>query len=144
MANVLPSLDEGDRPLALYHGLVHVTADTAGQPPNFDLEPLETSEREPERYINWFRQFVELRSAQAAERTLRTAIRIGLDRKTIADMIFTACTDHLFLGVGHSARLRQQGFRATGPHRLGARRGGVARPDSQRQPGRGRQDGGDL
>ena len=47
MANVLPSLDDADRPLALYHGLVHVARSTSGQPPDFNLEPLDTDERCP-------------------------------------------------------------------------------------------------
>ena len=110
MANVLPSLDRADRPLALYHGAVHVARNTADEPPNFDLEPLDTSETRPERYLDWFRRFVDLRSPQAAERTLRTAIRVGLPPKTIADMIFTACTDHLYLGVGHSLDFANKAF----------------------------------
>ena len=77
---------------------------------NFDLEPLDTSETRPERYLDWFRRFVELRSSQAAERTLRTAIRIGMPHKCIADMIFAACTDHLFLGGGHSLDVANKAF----------------------------------
>ena len=110
MANVAPFLNEEDRPLALYHGVIHVASDSANEPPNFELEPLDTSERRPERYLEWFRQFVELRSTDAAERTLRTAIRIGLPPKAIADMIFAACTDHLFLGVGHSLDFANKAF----------------------------------
>jgi hypothetical protein len=110
MANVLPFLDDEDRALAVYHGVAHVAGDTTGQPPNFDLEPLETSETRPERYIDWFRRFIELRSADAAERTLRTAIRIGLPPKTIADMVFVACTDHLFRGGGHSVDFANKAF----------------------------------
>ena len=110
MANVLPFLDKGDRPLALYHGVIHVAGDTANEPPNFDLEPLTTSETRPEQYLDWFRHFVELRSAQAAERTLRTAIRIGLPPKNIAHMVFAACTDHLYLGEGHSLDSANKAF----------------------------------
>ena len=110
MANTLPYLDSDDRPLALYHGIVQVAGDIAGQPPNFDLAPLETLEERPERYMDWFRRFIELRSADAAERALRTAIRIGLPRKTIADMVFVACTDHLFRGGGHSLDFANKAF----------------------------------
>ena len=110
MANVLPVLDIEDRPLALYHGVLHVANDTANQPPSFKLEPLGTSETRPERYLDWFRRFVELRSADAAVRTLRTAIRMGLPPKTIADMVFAACTDHLFLGQGHSLDAANKAF----------------------------------
>ena len=110
MANVLPFLDGADRSLALYHGVAHVAGDTAGEPPNFDLEPLDSSEQRPERYLDWFRRFVDLRSADAAERTLRTAIHIGLSPKSIADMVFAACTDHLFLGGGHSLDFANKAF----------------------------------
>ena len=110
MANVLPSLDAQDRPLAVYHGLVHVARSSRGQPPNFDLEPLATKETRPERYLDWFRRFIEVRSDAAAERTLRTAIRVGLPSGAIADMIFAACTDHLFLDVGHSLDFANKAF----------------------------------
>ena len=110
MANVLPHLAEEERPLALYHGVTEVAGDTAGQPRSFDLDPLDTSERRPGRYMDWFRRFVEMRSSDAAERTLRTAIRIGLPQKTIADMLFIACTDHLFRGVGHSLDFANKAF----------------------------------
>lgn len=110
MANVLPALDPANRRLALYHGVVHVARSTDGQPPSFDLEPLETSEKDPERYIDWFRRFVDSRSEDAAERTLRTAIRIGLPPEIIATMIFAACTDHLFLDEGHSLDFANKAF----------------------------------
>ena len=110
MANIQPYLDAEDRPRALYHGVVHVAADTSGQPPNFDLAPLDTLERSPERYMDWFRRFVEVRSADASERTLRTAIGIGLPKKTIADIIFAACTDHLFRGGGHTMDFANKAF----------------------------------
>jgi len=110
MANVLPSLDEADRPLALYQGLVHVARTTEGQPPSFDLEALNTDEKRPARYLDWFRRFIEVRAEDAAERTLRTAIRIGLPERAVADMVFAACTDHLFLNEGHSLDFANKAF----------------------------------
>ena len=110
MANVLPSLDLGDQPVALYHGLVQVARSTSSEPPNFDLEPMETTEVRPERYVEWFRRFIEVRASDAAERTLRTAIRTGLPTETIADMIFAASTDHLFLDVGHTLDFANKAF----------------------------------
>jgi hypothetical protein len=110
MANVLPRLDAADRRLALYQGLVHVARSTEGQPPDFDLEPLETSETRPERYLEWFRRFVDDRSAEAAERTLRTAIRLRFPQETVADMVFAACTDHLYLDEGHALDFANKAF----------------------------------
>ena len=110
MANVVPLLAPDDRPRALYQGLVHVARSTAGQPPDFDLEPLETEERRPEMYRSWFRRFIETRSEQPAERTLRTAIVIGLPPEQVADMVFAACTDHVFLDVGHALDFANKAF----------------------------------
>ena len=85
MANVLPDLDARTGPCALYQGLVHVARSTGNQPPNFDLAPLDTSETRPERYLDWFRRLRRDAGWQeAAERTLRTAIHIGLPRAVVA------------------------------------------------------------
>ncbi len=105
-----PVLEESDRARALYHGLVHVASDTAGEPPDFDLQPLTTTERRPEVYRAWLRRFVETRSAEPAERCLRTAIRIGLSPEQVAEMLFAACTDHLFLDEGHAIDFTNKAF----------------------------------
>ena len=114
MANVLPVLQEEDRPVATFHGVVHVARSTANQPPNFDLAPLETELRDPERYLEWFRRFVETRSTQAAERTLRSAIHLDLPREAVAEMVFAACTDHLFLDTGHTLDFANKAFELVG------------------------------
>jgi nitrite reductase/ring-hydroxylating ferredoxin subunit len=110
MANVLPSLGADDRRLALYHGVVHVARATANNPPSFDLEPLDTEETRPERYVDWFRRFVDSRSEDAAERTLRTAIKLGFSQTEVANMVFAACTDHLYLDEGHSLDFANKAF----------------------------------
>jgi nitrite reductase/ring-hydroxylating ferredoxin subunit len=102
MANVAPYLREEDRPRALYHGVVHVARDVQGQPPDFDLAPLDTAEQRPEQFRAWFRRFAEVRSRDAAERCLRTAAAAGLDPEQLSDLIFSAATDHLFMDVGHT------------------------------------------
>jgi nitrite reductase/ring-hydroxylating ferredoxin subunit len=109
-ANIRPHLAASDRPRALFHGLVHVARATAGHPPSFDLDPLETGETDPDRYRDWFRRFIEVRAGDAAERTLRTAIRIGLPKPAVADMVFAACTDHVFLDVGHALDFANKAF----------------------------------
>src|SRR5690606_33645174 len=80
LVDVTPVLSPEDRRLALFHGVTQVARSTENQPPNFDLEPLATSETRVERYVEWFRRFIDNRSPEAAERTLRTAIHIGLPR----------------------------------------------------------------
>lgn len=110
LANVLPALAPEDRRLALYHGLVHVARSTENQPPNFDLAPLQTRETRPERYVDWFRRFIDSRAEEAAERTLRTAIHVGLPRPVIEEMVFAACTDHLYMDEGHSLDFANKAF----------------------------------
>src|SRR5439155_14559205 len=73
MANVLPPLDPADRPRALVAGLAFVSRDTRGRPPRFPLAPL-LDGPPADRLEAWYRRFVETRSADAAERTLATAI----------------------------------------------------------------------
>jgi nitrite reductase/ring-hydroxylating ferredoxin subunit len=102
MGNVLPTLQPQDQVLALYHGMVHVARDCAGQAPRFQLDPLPASDVPPERLKRWFREFVEVRDRDGAERTLLTALDTGMPPAAIADMLLAAATDHLFLDGGHT------------------------------------------
>jgi nitrite reductase/ring-hydroxylating ferredoxin subunit len=102
MGNLLPVLEEDDRALAMYHGLVHVARDSAGQPPRFALTPLPTTEVDAERLGQWFRRFIEVRDADGAERALLTAIAAGADPATLAGILGAAATDHFFLDGGHT------------------------------------------
>ena len=99
---LLPYLDQADRPLALFHGLADVASDTAGMAPRFNPRPLPNDETDIPTLKTWFRQFVEVRDAQAGERAIVSALRAGADDKQIADMLFTAATDHRYLDAGHS------------------------------------------
>ena len=110
MANTLHALAPDDRPRALYQGLVHVARSTAGEPPDFDLDPLDTSERRPEVFRAWFRRFMETRSQDPAERTLRTAVAVGATPEQVADMVFAASTDHVFMDVGHTLDFANKAF----------------------------------
>ena len=110
MANVQDALAPEDRPRALYHGTVHVARNVVAQPPDFDLEPLATSEMRPEVFRRWFRRFVETRSAAAAERCLRTAIAIGHSPQQLTDMLAAAGTDHLFMDTGHALDFSSKAF----------------------------------
>ena len=110
MANMLPHLTDDDRPRALYHGLRHVAQQTAGKSPAFVLDPLPTDETRPDMLKAWFRQFLEVRHRDAAERILRTAIGTGLPMPVIAGMLFAAATDHLYLNGGHSLDFVNKAF----------------------------------
>ena len=113
MANVLPHLDPADRALALVHGLAFVSRDTRGRPPRFGLLPLEGGPP-PDRLSAWYRRFVETRSADAAERALASAIAGAPDPgegdTVVADMMFAAATDHVFLDGGHTIDFTNKAF----------------------------------
>lgn len=100
--NLVPFLDEADKPLALFHGLADVASDTAGMSPRFNPRPLPNDETDIPTLKAWFRQFVEVRDAQAGERAIVSILRAGADDKQIADILFTAATDHRYLDAGHT------------------------------------------
>jgi nitrite reductase/ring-hydroxylating ferredoxin subunit len=102
MNNMLPWLRDEDQVLALYHGMVNIARETAGEPPHFQLDKLPTTSIPPERIKTWFRSFVEVRDRDGAERALLTAIHTGMEPSAIADILFAAATDHYFLDGGHS------------------------------------------
>ncbi len=100
-ANFLHLLQPDDRPLALYQGLRQVAAECSGEPPRFIVEPLPTGETRPEIFKQWFRDFIEVRDTNGAERVLRTAIELGLPKHEIHDIIFAAATDRIYIDAGH-------------------------------------------
>ena len=109
-ANMLPHLAEEDRPVAMYQGLLHVSRECAGRPPRFVVDPLPTGETRPEVFKQWFRNFIDVRDEDAAERSLRTAIELGISPRDIADMIFAAATDHIYLDAGHTLDFANKAF----------------------------------
>ena len=109
-ANILPHLAEEDRPRALYHGLLQVSRECAGKPPRFRVDPLPTGETRPEVFKQWFRNFIDVRDDEGAERCLCTAIELGLPPRTIADMVFAAATDHIYLDGGHVVDFANKAF----------------------------------
>ena len=109
-ANILPRLHEEDRPRALYQGLLHVSRECAGKAPRFQVEPLPTGETRPEVFKRWFRNFIDVRDDEGAERCLVTAIELGISRDDIADMIFAAATDHIYLDAGHVVDFANKAF----------------------------------
>ena len=109
-ANILPHLFEEDRPRAMYQGLLHVARECAGKPPRFNVDPLPPGETRPEVFKKWFRNFIDVRDEEGAERCLRTAIQLGLPSKNIADMVFAAATDHIYLDAGHVVDFANKAF----------------------------------
>jgi nitrite reductase/ring-hydroxylating ferredoxin subunit len=101
MMKLLPNLAPEDRPRALYHGLSAVANNTDGNPPRFIVSPLPTLDADFSTLKRWFRQFIEVRDSEGAERCIISAIRSGADDKQLADMLFSAATDHRYIQIGH-------------------------------------------
>lgn len=99
---LLPYLDTAERSRALYHGLSAAARDCAGAPPRFSPQPLPTAAVDVATLKSWFRQFVEVRDTQGAERCLISAVRAQASPVQIADMLFAAATDHRYIDVGHT------------------------------------------
>jgi len=101
MATLLPALRPADRRRALAVGLGAVADDCAGEPPFFVQDPLSASGVSADRLVEWFRETIEVRDADGAERVVRAAIRAGLDDADLAAMFVAAATDHRYLDAGH-------------------------------------------
>lgn len=112
--NLLPHLAPEDRPLALYHGLSAVADDVANAPARFFLRPLPGPTPDLPTLGRWFRQFIEVRDAEAAERCLVSAVRAGAGRSDLAPVLFAAATDHRYLQVGHVLDFANKAFEALG------------------------------
>jgi len=101
MMNIIPYLDAEDISYALYHGLSAVAQDCASMPPRFKISPLPKPWPDLHTIKRWFRQFIESRDAQAAERCIVTAVRLGANSSQISNILFAAATDHRLLDIGH-------------------------------------------
>jgi len=111
MANLIDDLDGKDRRRALFHGALHVASDCAGEPPAFDQPAFTNKEVPPARLKSWFRENVEVRDEDGTERVLRTAIQ-DLDEAGVAELIFTAVTDHVYADTGHALDFCNKAFEA--------------------------------
>ncbi|MDE2817402.1 MAG: Rieske (2Fe-2S) protein, partial [Chloroflexota bacterium] len=101
MANLQPHLSADDQPLSLYHGTRRVGGDAMNRTERILLDPLPTAAIPAERLKRWFREYVEVRDADAAERTLRTAIATGWPPQQLLDMLAAAATDHYYRDFSH-------------------------------------------
>ena len=72
--------------------------------------PLPTGETRPHVFKEWFRGFIEVRDEEGAERCLRTAVELGISQGEIADMVFAATTDRIYLDGGHVLDFCNKGF----------------------------------
>lgn len=112
MMNMLPHLAPEDRPRALYHGLSAVARDSAGHPPRFSIPPLPGASQDLPTLKRWLRRFVTVRDSEGAERCVVSAIRNGATPAQMADMLFSAVTDHRYIDVGHRLDFTNKAFEA--------------------------------
>lgn len=112
MMKLLPHLDAEDRPRALYHGLSAVANDTDGAAPRFIVRPLPTLDADLSTLKRWYRQFIEVRDSEGAERCVISAIRAGATPAQMADMLFAALTDHRYITIGHPLDFTNKAFEA--------------------------------
>ena len=112
MMNLIPGLDADDRPLALYHGLSAVAANSDGMAPRFPLTPLPGSTADASTLKRWFRRFVEVRDTEGAERCIVSAVQTGAGHHSLADMLFSAATDHRYITIGHVLDFTNKAFEA--------------------------------
>lgn len=112
MMNLLPALHPEDRARALYHGLSAVASNTADNPPRFVVTSLPNQNADLKTLKAWFRQFIEVRDAEGAERCIVSAVRAGADHRQMADMLFSAVTDHRYIQVGHVLDFTNKAFEA--------------------------------
>ena len=112
LMNLLPHLNEADRPRALYNGLSAVASDTFGSSPRFMVRPLPDTSADIATLKRWFRQFIEVRDDEGAERCIISAIEAGATPQQMADMLFTAVTDHRYIQIGHPADFTNKAFEA--------------------------------
>jgi nitrite reductase/ring-hydroxylating ferredoxin subunit len=112
MQNLLPWLDAGDRARAVFHGLSAVANDCDGEAPRFPVRPLPGKSLNLATLKKWFRQFIEVRDAEGAERCIASAIQAGTDSRDMADILFAAATDHRVIDIGHPLDFTNKAFEA--------------------------------
>lgn len=110
MANLLDDVRAEDRRRALYVGLTEVADECAGEPPFFVQEALSTDDVSADRLTEWFRDNIEVRDSDGAERVLRAAITADIDESEIVGMLVAAATDHLYLDTGHRVDFINKAF----------------------------------
>jgi hypothetical protein len=86
--------------------------DSDGHPPRFTIRPLPGGAADLATLKRWFRRFVEVRDSEGAERCITTAVRSGAQTPALADLMFSAATDHRYLTTGHVLDFTNKAFEA--------------------------------
>ncbi|MFW5434673.1 Rieske (2Fe-2S) protein [Paenibacillus apiarius] len=110
MVNILPKLDKQGRILALFQGLLHTARDFARSGTRFLLDSLPNAGVSEERLTEWYRDCIEVRDTQGAERVLLTLVKAGADEKRLFSMMSMAATDHFYINGGHTLDFHNKAF----------------------------------
>jgi nitrite reductase/ring-hydroxylating ferredoxin subunit len=113
LGNLVPTLPEEERYLALFHGLRRIASDCDGVPPRRNREPLAGSDACPRQVPllgRWLRHWTGVRHRDGAERTLLTAIAGGASPSELASLLLTAVTDRVFADGGHALDFINKAF----------------------------------
>jgi len=108
-ANLYSQVGGRDKRRAMFLGVREVADDCAGEPPRFQQYAFDNRDLSKSRLMSWFRDSVEVRDADGAERCLLTAVA-ALDPTEVADIVFTAATDSLYLNGGHTVDFLNTAF----------------------------------
>ena len=111
LGNLVPTLPEEERYLALFHSLKRIAADCDGASPRRDRQPLAVSGARRVPFLGrWLRHWTQVRHRDGAERTLLTAIDGGASPSDLAALLLTAATDRVFADGGHTLDFINKAF----------------------------------
>jgi hypothetical protein len=108
-ANLYDEVGGRDKRRAMFLGVREVADETAGEPPRFGQYAFDARDVSKARLKSWFRENCEVRDGNGAERVLLTALA-NLPREDVAEMLFAAATDHLYMNAGHTLDFLNKAF----------------------------------
>ncbi len=109
LANRMANLPRHEVYLALLHGVRHVAADCEGAATPRERAAL-ASRPAASALKRWLRRWTAVRHAEAAQRTVLTAIGMDCRPALLADLLFAAETDRVFADGGHSLDFINKSF----------------------------------
>ncbi|WP_049898272.1 Rieske (2Fe-2S) protein [Halococcus agarilyticus] len=112
MANLHGHVGGRDKRRAMFMGVREVADDSAGEPPRFQQYAFDNRDLSKSRLKSWFRNTCEVRDTDGAERCLLTAID-SLPPEDVAEIVFTAATDHRYMNAGHTLDFINTAFETT-------------------------------
>ncbi len=110
MGNLLSSLPDEERYLALLAGISRVAADCVGQPPRRNRHALDGGHVPLDQLKRWMRDWTLVRHRDGAERTLLTAIAQGATQPELTNFLAAAATDRFYADGGHALDFINKAF----------------------------------